>query len=1375
MDQQTSPSSAQASQQHSSPSIHVKEVKILETVEDISSRRSQVLGRWGQFKEEAHHKRSLLDESRRFQYFKRDADELESWILEKLQTASDESWKDSSNLQNKIQKHQAFEAEVIANANAITDLDQQGTLMMNQGHFASEVIEHRLKELHKLWDMLLSKLQEKGIKLQEAQILVQFIRQVDQVMFWINEKELFVSSEEQIQDLEHVEVVQRKFDEFQKDMASQEFNVADVNTESERILSRGHPEVELITRRRDEMNEAWRRLKQLSAIRQEKLLGAREIQKFKMDADETVAWISEKDSLLSFDDLGRDLISCQALQRKHEGIERDLAALEDKVNHIGRETERLCSVDPDHANLVKSKYQEILSIWEKLKAKSQNRKRRLDESQMLHRFLADHRDLISWIHEMKAVIGADELAKDVAGAEALLERHQEHKGEMDAREDSIRGNIEAGQILVNENINAPEVKEKLDSLINEKSQLANLWEERRILYEMCMDLQLFYRDTEQADTWMAKHEAFLTNDDLGDSLDSVEGLIKKHEDFEKSLAAQEEKIKLLDEFASKLIQGQHYAQEDISIRRNALIARRNQLLERSALRRSQLEASYALQQFERDCDENKRWINERLKAASDVSYLDPTNLSGKMQKHQTFEQELQANKPRIDDLTKTASSLIESNHYASPRINDRVSELCSLWQALVEETEKKGGKLGEAAAQQQFNRNVEDVELWLTTVEAQVASEDYGKDLNSIQNLLKKQTALENDIASHQDRIDSVVLQANSFIEKGHFDADVIQGKQQSLINRYQALQNPLNARRLRLKNALRAHQLFRDIEDEEQWIREKEPIATSSNRGKDLIGVQSLIKKHQGIQSEIANHENRIKSVCQVGEDMMNEGHFASEEIHRRLVGLNEKWNLLREKSNQRKSDLEDALQAHQYYADAAEAESWMREKEPIVGSTDYGKDEDSTEALLKKHEALYSDLSAFASTISDLRTQASGCKIQQTPVFDHSGKECVIALYGYTEKSPREVSMKKGDILALLNCANKDWWKVEVNDRQGFVPASYVKRVEANLSSSQQQLSGSNSIAVRQGQIEQQYEELLAIGRHRKSKLEEAVRAYQLVREAAELAAWIKERSQLAQEHDVGELENLEQVEVIQKKFDDFINDLKANEVRLAEMNDMANQLTELGHKEAANKIALQIEDVNQKWVTLQKATAERANQLGSAHEVQRFHRDIDEAKDWIGEKEDALSDDNLGHDLRSVQTLQRKHEGLESDLAALGDKIRSLEETANRLMQTHPEAAQSIYDKQNEINQQWIKLTSKANARKGKLLNSYDFQRFSAEYRDLMSWVASMVSLVSSDDLAHDVTGAEALIERHQVTKFSLFLFLSVLFNICNIFAPFFCCYY
>jgi hypothetical protein len=63
---------------------------------------------------------------------------------------------------------------------------------------------------------------------------------------------------------------------------------------------------------------------------------------------------------------------------------------------------------------------------------------------------------------------------------------------------------------------------------------------------------------------MAKQEAYLHNEDLGDSLDSVESLLKKHEDFEKSLAAQEDKIRALDTFATKLIEGNHYAADNVA-------------------------------------------------------------------------------------------------------------------------------------------------------------------------------------------------------------------------------------------------------------------------------------------------------------------------------------------------------------------------------------------------------------------------------------------------------------------------------------------------------------------------------------------------------------------------------------------------------------------------------------------------------------------------------------------------------------------------------------------------------------------------------------------------------------------------------------------
>lgn len=107
------------------------------------------------------------------------------------------------------------------------------------------------EELHRLWEQLLSKLAEKGMKLQQALVLVQFLRHCDEVMFWINDKSSFLSSEEFGHDLEHVEVLQRKYDEFQKDMASQEYRVTEVNELAEKLLLDGHPDTNTIVTRRD--------------------------------------------------------------------------------------------------------------------------------------------------------------------------------------------------------------------------------------------------------------------------------------------------------------------------------------------------------------------------------------------------------------------------------------------------------------------------------------------------------------------------------------------------------------------------------------------------------------------------------------------------------------------------------------------------------------------------------------------------------------------------------------------------------------------------------------------------------------------------------------------------------------------------------------------------------------------------------------------------------------------------------------------------------------------------------------------------------------------------------------------------------------------
>lgn len=45
------------------------------------------------------------------------------------------------------------------------------------------------------------------------------------------------------------------------------------------------------------------------------------------------------------------------------------------------------------------------------------------------------------------------------------------------------------------------------------------------------------------------------------------------------------------------------------------------------------------------------------------------------------------------------------------------------------------------------------METWLADIEGQLMSEDYGKDLTSVQNLLKKHDMVESDVTTHNVRL----------------------------------------------------------------------------------------------------------------------------------------------------------------------------------------------------------------------------------------------------------------------------------------------------------------------------------------------------------------------------------------------------------------------------------------------------------------------------------------------------------------------------------------------------------------------------------------------------------------------------------------------
>ena len=65
-------------------------------------------------------------------------------------------------------------------------------------------------------------------------------------------------------------------------------------------------------------------------------------------------------------------------------------------------------------------------------------------------------------------------------------------------------------------------------------------------------------------------------------------------------------------------------------------------------------------------------------------------------------------------------------------------------------------------------------------------TEDYGKDLATVQNLVKKHQLLDADINAHEERISDLNEQADVFIDSGVLDTESIKEKKRSINERYE-------------------------------------------------------------------------------------------------------------------------------------------------------------------------------------------------------------------------------------------------------------------------------------------------------------------------------------------------------------------------------------------------------------------------------------------------------------------------------------------------------------------------------------------------------------------------------------------------------------
>jgi spectrin beta len=277
------------------------------------------------------------------------------------------------------------------------------------------------------------------------------------------------------------------------------------------------------------------------------LEASRELHKYFHDCKDVLGRIFEKKNSMP-DELGRDGGSVSALQRKHANFVQDLQGLENQVRMIQEESAKLqAAYAGDKAMEITNREREVVRAWLELQGMGDNRNNKLNDTSDLFKFFQMVRNLMVWMDDLVRQMSTSEKPRDVSGVELLMNSHQNHKAEIDARESNFSECISLGKELLTRNHYASnEIKEKLVELTEQRNGMLHKWEERWEHLQLILEVYQFARDAAVAEAWLIAQDPYLKSEDLGHTIDEVENLIKKHEAFEKAAAAQEERFVALE-------------------------------------------------------------------------------------------------------------------------------------------------------------------------------------------------------------------------------------------------------------------------------------------------------------------------------------------------------------------------------------------------------------------------------------------------------------------------------------------------------------------------------------------------------------------------------------------------------------------------------------------------------------------------------------------------------------------------------------------------------------------------------------------------------------------------------------------------------------
>lgn len=274
--------------------------------------------------------------------------------------------------------------------------------------------------------------------------------------------------------------------------------------------------------------------------------------------------------------------------------------------------------------------------------------------------------------------------------------------------------------------------------------------------------------------------------------------------------------------------------------------------------------------------------------------------------------------------------------------------------------------------------------------------EDRGKDETSARNLMKKHEGLEGAVEDYANTIRTLGETVRALAAEGHPLAEQVAIKQSQLDKLYAGLKDLSGERRAKLDEALQLFLLNRDVGDLEQWIADREVVASSHELGQDYDHVTLLWERFKEFARDTESiGSERVAAVNDIADQLIAAGHSDSATIAEWKDGLNEAWQDLLELIDTRTQMLVASRELHKFFHDCKDVLGRILEKQ-VAMSDELGRDAGSVSTLQRKHINFLQDLQTLQSQVNQIQEESA--KLQAS----------------YAGDKVREITNREGEVVA-------------------------------------------------------------------------------------------------------------------------------------------------------------------------------------------------------------------------------------------------------------------------------------------------------------------------------------------------------------------------